>query len=555
MTAAAPRWRLRWRWPRLALVGRELIAIANRRRTYLQRTLLACACLGWFATLTPPALRDVRSSIAGAGTQLGVLLVEVAVGVIAVVLPAMATVAIGTERTQGTLPLLLLTPISPFRLLVQKWLALVIAVLALLLVALPLAAIAYSSGGITAGQCGDWSVAVLVLLGQLAALCLLVASWSRSVLGGFLLCYLLLGVVEILLPGLMTVVMRTLELPDTSWLVLGWNPLVVASAIDSQGDGQASYLLTAATILGALWLASVGIRRRSAPGGISWVVRLLRALDRAYDGLERRWLRRGTTRSLPLRAPVRWRECHRQPLANLRYLVRLLVVPATVVACLAYIDVVDAYLWALAGVLVLSLLAGTRLLAAERADQSLEVLLSTPMTAPAIIRQAGAAAGTVARAGTILLLVLLAIGALGALDPRWRRGDFPDDPWWFADAAWYALVLPPALGWLAGLLAVRLRQGAAVLILALGLAGAWLLLPLLLVTRSPPWITDASSGAWLVDPLVRLLGANQALVDVPPALWPVQLGSLLLPVVVWLTCRTLCLRTQLLRRARPTAAS
>ncbi len=132
----------------LPILRRELIAQASQRRIYLLRVAFAAGVFGlsmaWLA-----GRGSELSSLRGDGDVLLGLLTMAEQAAIFLVLPAIAAGAIASERERGTLPLLLTTPLSPARIVAEKAVARALPVLTFFFLAMPLAAVAYSIGGVT----------------------------------------------------------------------------------------------------------------------------------------------------------------------------------------------------------------------------------------------------------------------------------------------------------------------------------------------------------------------------------------------------------------------
>ena len=135
----------------MPLIKRELIELAQRKRTYVLRTV----CLIIFALifLTAYASATYRAvnmmNMLGQGREMTAILFVTLMVTIYALAPAMACGAITTEKEKQTLGLLLISKLSPFGIVVEKILSRMLPLMSLVIVASPLFAICYLFGGVT----------------------------------------------------------------------------------------------------------------------------------------------------------------------------------------------------------------------------------------------------------------------------------------------------------------------------------------------------------------------------------------------------------------------
>ena len=139
----------------LPLLQRELTELSARPRTFLTRAVYAViffGLIGWqfgeqFSRSDADALLDL-----GRGRQLFDQLVLWQLGGVCLFMPILTSGAIASEKERGTLSLLMITHLSPMLILIEKLASRVFVMMTLLLLAVPVAAYAYSMGGIEYAQ-------------------------------------------------------------------------------------------------------------------------------------------------------------------------------------------------------------------------------------------------------------------------------------------------------------------------------------------------------------------------------------------------------------------
>lgn len=147
------------------LLTKELIEQANRRRTYVVRTLYAVVLFTVFGTflfslISTRGTVSVRSLGQGAGAFELVVAAQL-IGIF-LLMPALIADVVTREREHQSLDLLLITQLRPWDIVLQKLLSRFIPMGTFLLLSTPLIAIAYSYGGVSAQRL--WSTAYLIVL-------------------------------------------------------------------------------------------------------------------------------------------------------------------------------------------------------------------------------------------------------------------------------------------------------------------------------------------------------------------------------------------------------
>lgn len=153
--------RARWLldWP---LLGKELREQAARKQMYVIRVVYALVLFGAFFVYYERHLAEGPVLALGGGAGPFGFLVAAQLFAIYVFLPPLMVGAIAQEKERETLGLLFLTDLTPWELILQKYVGRLIPMLTLLFLSLPLLAVAYSLGGVSAGMLYS-SAAILFL--------------------------------------------------------------------------------------------------------------------------------------------------------------------------------------------------------------------------------------------------------------------------------------------------------------------------------------------------------------------------------------------------------
>ncbi|MCA9036330.1 MAG: ABC transporter permease [Planctomycetaceae bacterium] len=185
----------------LPLLKRELIEAANRKRTYVLRSAMAAILLVVFLLLFFD-LRSYRNAyrMLGTGGEIAMVLVATNLFAIYILLPVMTCGAISGEREKQTLSLLLITRLSPARLVAEKLLSALLPLAQFMLITLPILGVAYLLGGITLKQTIG-SVMILIMAAiQVASVAIFCSSLLRSGTTSFWAVYLTLAALALVPP-------------------------------------------------------------------------------------------------------------------------------------------------------------------------------------------------------------------------------------------------------------------------------------------------------------------------------------------------------------------
>ena len=494
------------------LLAKELTEAAARRRTYVLRVVYGVVLFAVFAAMAPRWLwRGAYDplSVMGAGREMfeSILLLQF-VG-IALFLPAMMCGRIAEEKERDSLVLLFLTDLRPWSIILQKYLGGLVPMLSFLLLAMPLAAIAYAFGGVTTSTLATGLYALLLACLQVGALALMCSAWCRTTVSALLSTYLL-GVVFYLGPLLLLALFRIF-----TRLNLGPGPsdefyLHIPPALlqfSGRGIGGTLFaniipmLMNSIPILISiavfLLLARVFLVRRAFVPPSSFFLRLFRRLDGVMHRANRitghRMLLR-ETRSLPDDDPIAWREMTRKALGKVHYLVRILTaieLPIIVLCALASLEgnsfrgqiemlsVVAAITGTLA-VLALSVQAANTIVS-ERVQQTLEVLLTTPLTAREIVAQKARVLRRFMLVLAVPLLTIFGSECYLEWDMVSHVGTKDSAAVYIVCALLTVGIFLPLTSWLSLWIGLKMRTRFKAILTALAVIVAWCVVPVMAV--------------------------------------------------------------------------
>ena len=391
------------RQPHLPLLAKELYEQALRPRTYWMRFLFGGLMLAMMAL----ALRGIfnrnnlfPARMLGSGAELFETIFEIELFVIAMLLPAMIGPVIAGETEKKTLPLLLITDLRPWEILWQKLIARLVPAFTLLLLALPMVAVAYMLGGVDPWQLISGAIFLLSAVFLLGAICLWISAECRTAAGAVVACYLgappafylsgllatnagaeLVGVIQqtfALWPGLEIRLLSDYGLPAHNW------PSVAAG-------NQVNVLMVM-----PVWLACLfyGVLAHNA---------LLRKFERPVDRSPetmRRLPLPARPRPLPDDEPVAWRQRYTRMGRSGSLGLAVVAAISTVLATALFLNDVDRGDRLLLGVLIgkcslaiwtfgamLLVLKAGGAFSMERSQDTLNVLLTTTLSGRELLRQ------------------------------------------------------------------------------------------------------------------------------------------------------------------------
>lgn len=512
-----------WIPTELPLFRRELTELAQRRRTYLIRSIGAIALLTFVVytvvqmTQTAPALPNpaLLGGMAGPagpfagmgiGTRVFSRIIPLLFLMIPALLPALCSSAIASEKEQNTFGTLLLTRLSPSTIVLEKLLSRIVPMLTLLLLVSPVLAYVYSLGGVDPGMLfgAVWLLFCECLL--FASLSMFFSAWFPSTVTAFVWSYIATGVLLVI--GNI--------FPLTAFGV--WNNVVGFASFMNPGTGplsgadlfvslasQSVYPVLIAIIL--LIATRTVLVRRAFVGHSSFLLGIFRRLDQFFKDLNA-WTTGGIelvpeSNRLPDNDPVTWRERNKKSLGQFRWLVRVLLVlegPTMLICALAAvfdrvsgglaINPLLALLWIFAS--ILAAVKGASLFSQERSRQTLEPLLSTTLSSYELVQQKVA--------GTNRLLLVLACPIVTVYLTQaymsWRA-----NPLWTSTYLVLSIslmfVILRGFVWISAAVGMRVRSQVRAITFAITLVGVIAIVPMIIQELVLAGIfTGAVPGGW-----------------------------------------------------------
>jgi ABC-type transport system involved in multi-copper enzyme maturation permease subunit len=499
----------------LPVLMRELAQLATRRGTYIMRAVAGLALYGFGLAIIADSLHSYGNTAArlqrvlGSGDDvLAGVHIMVQIG-LHIILPAMVVGTITSERENGTLDLMRMTRLHPWEIVIQKLLARLIPVAALLFLAAPLLTVGYSLGGVSVWDMGAILLNWLFTCLRLASVALLVSAICTSTMAAFFVTYAAIFAALIamsllqmwpILMGLFTPLGKVMGYMNQG----NWGAIVLGHC------GQLLFVLVCLFLTRRFILRPVTINPRS-------LKTLFRGVDRRVDKLTGRSRKARTTHAthLPHTAPVAWREQSNAVVHRPRHLIRLLLainIPLIVVLLIISagsshgrenmgFTVIMFILWVFV-VLALTIYV-SNLMSKERVNQTWDVLLTTPLSSGRILTEKLAATPR-------LCLVLASPMILTILTEAWFEGTGKyGDP---GKALLYAIlslgftaIYLYAVIWVTFAFSLKPRNRGKVVAAALGRIFAVIFVPIVLFAMSG----SHDEGLLLLSPM-GMLGVLEA---------------------------------------------
>lgn len=419
----------RWFGPTLSvwpLMIRELTEQSARRSTYLWRMIYGAVIYGfmlWFLWVEYGGRNTMPFEYLGQGRGLFLKLAWLQFCGLYLFLPAMTSGLLTAEKERDTLSLLLLTRLGPWSILLGKLFSRLIPMGAYVLLSLPLLAVTYTIGGLDETEILALAWTLLATALQMATLGLACSAWFRTTAGAFIATYLfglvMIGIIPLVTNwghndvfGILSMLSEFLNWLDPQYPVdpaqVPWVLAGPAICLNEFSTKQ-PFAITAFRSIpiwgtAALFLvfSRVVLWRRAFLAPSSALLKTFRRLDALFQRMNQNRLTRGIVlipdrARLPEWDPIRWRETCKRSLGNARYLVRMLLVLELPVVVLllagdhnvmtsqSIVGVTGAIVWVLS-ILIITVHA-TGLIGGERSRQTLDVLLTMPMTSEAIVKE------------------------------------------------------------------------------------------------------------------------------------------------------------------------
>ncbi len=485
------------------LLVKELTELAARKRTYQLRVLYAVILFATALTLFWAQLFDGFDSsgsplsVLGRGDDMFQMLVALQFVGIYLFLPAMTCPAITSEKERDALPLLLLTRLGPWTIILEKLASRLIPMFTFLLLALPLMAFAYTFGGIQQQQIWGAILMLAVASIQVAALCMMCSAYFRTTVGAFIAVYFIGAA---LFPGLPILVDQFIVHLNADIALMLVAPYVYDVIFQSGAGGNLwgelslrliPFVASTAVFLG---LARFFLIRRAFAQPRHLLRNFFKWLDRVFVAANENRITKGIVvvrevSSLPLFNPVAWREAEKKNLGQFRYLLRVflgleipvLVVGATTIivqgsnARMDNLSMLLFVMWIFV-TMILSVQSSS-LISGERSRQTLDVLLVTPLSGREIILEK-------VQGLRRLIWVISACFVTAFLFEVWWNGSVGHRSWFGYSWSRYLvgsmlslLVYLPLVIWLSMWIGLKTKSQTRAILLSLATITAWCLIP------------------------------------------------------------------------------
>ncbi|RPI76984.1 MAG: hypothetical protein EHM42_14300, partial [Planctomycetaceae bacterium] len=393
----------------------------------------------------------------------------------------------------------------------------------LLLLCLPLQALAYSLGGVSPTMLwgSQWMLLVTVL--QVATLAIACSCWFRTTTGAFIASYVI-GIVMLFGPlvlfGIYTLVFGNGRTSPGNTLV--FQVLRQMGLIQSEEQMLFPFFLVAQFFItverggGSFWTVLFGsapalllsgvflvlarwfLVPRAFAAPLNPLLEIFRGLDRGMELLNRNRLTRGRVlikddERFPRTEPLAWRETSKRSLGRTRYLVRMLILILLPIAFFLWLGLLNSFeacaitaicltpvVWFVA--VLLTAVSSVGLIAGERSHQTLDVLATLPVSGRQIVLQKFHGVRRLIFVLWVPLGLLVFVGALlrgipglvNVYGGSWRP---PLIVPYLAAGLLSAIVYLPMIAWMCCLVGMVMRSQGRAIITALGLIIGWCVFP------------------------------------------------------------------------------
>jgi len=446
---------------------------------------------------------------------------------IQLLLPALCCASITVEKERNTIGTLFLTRLSPWSIIYEKLFSRIIPMFTILLLASPVLTYVYSLGGVdtTMLLATFWLLFCECLL--VASIAILCSSYFPTTVSAFVASYFLIAVGA----GLSALFRNPSFVPSWIWEAIltdgpgsryvsggswvftsyqGINPTgtqttawqTFSSLMSVVGSTMRPLLVTAI----CLTFARVFLIRRAFVTSSSVLLRIFKKVDGFFT-----WLNDATTGGieiipdsspLPEDDPVAWRERNKKSMGKARYLFRVLLclegptlfictTAATASSRSAFESMyyLQGIVWALA-VMITAVKAAT-LFSSERAKETIEPLLATPMTALDLLKQKVEGMKRLLMVVALPVLTVSFTQLLLRTDPSWSMLATPLvllQPVVYAVVSlivvWTLLILTV---WLCAGIGLRIHSQTKAVLMAVAVMALWVILPIGLIPLFPEY--------------------------------------------------------------------
>ena len=534
---------------RYPLLSRELTQRAARPRTYFVRVLYGLVLYGLFFAALQQVLSKGVSSVSGlssfgVGNELLHRLVDLLCWSLLLIQPALTAGVLTQEKERNHFSLLILTRLGPSKVLLEKYLSGLLPMATLLCLAMPLTALTMGYGGVSPQLLASAGMVVLGTWLVVGAWALFCSAWCRTTLGAVLMAYLC-GAAFLLAPSLGYSLLKRdvlfgsdltgVDVP--AWLWATWPPEIFARIVDFQRSsfGDAMWTVDARSALIAeaarrcapllaaglcfLLLSRLVLLRRTAPRHKSLPGKLVSFLERAWAKTMPRL--RPSKVDLPIYDPVTWRESGRSIFGRRgRFLYSGALLSLGTLALSIYVlslfpptsgpeRLTKVAIFIGATAIFVLVARSVNSLLDERTNQTLEIMGTTPMGIPEVLKQKAQAISRYWLLFGVMLGIVFALQGWSEFEYRRPSHYWQPIAQYWATAALALVVYPPMVIWLSLLCAVWWRKRTRAMFITIGLLVAWSALPLIILeVISPDWRDDKDFLWWSLLSPIGILDAN-----------------------------------------------
>lgn len=510
----------------LPLLTKELIEQAQRRRTYVLRVIgavvLYSGALIQYADISAGGTTAGLMNL-GRGRFMFQLLVMIQFWMILLLLPPITCGAVTVEKEKDTLAILLLTKLTPWTIVFEKFLSRIFAMGTYQLLSLPLFAIIYGLGGVELWELIANVVGLASLTMVVGSVSILCSTWFRTTSAAFVMTYVTLFAFSCFL-SVFTPFWLMSRMPPIGMNVFSNTPWLGFILLYIVAPTMIAVAALVPTVVCLYVAAKVLVPRAFIPVR-NLVLELFRHADRFFNELNR--VTTGGIVLVPDRAflpdfnPIAWRETRKKSLGTFRYQFRILMLLMTpLIFVIAYVltdgrsnysspfQGFPAFFWIVS--IICLTIHSTSSMPSERVRQTLDVILVAPLTSTDIIRQKLAGVRRLIFILSVPFIVLIGFQAIWAGyiiqgTMLWQNSYFLIN---LTALTLATLIYMPLIMWIGFQLGLRMRtQMQAVLSTIAIVAGICAIPPILTelvsVLVSPIWMLTASEigGFWVTEAL------------------------------------------------------
>lgn len=460
------------------LLRKELVEQSQQLQTYVIRGLFGL--LLYFGGLLVIYGRGgaIQANVSlGAGRETFWNIVYLEALVIYLFVPAMMAGSLAGEKERASLPLLLLTTLPPWDILLQKLLSRLIPTLTLIVFSFPILAAAYSFGGVPRDELLLAGAMLLIWAVQLSTISLACSAFSGTTVSALMGSYLITAVLFLVFSGFNDLQRGSFAVPRS------YLPFFYAQGRLQLNSTPQGFVRCGLLVAFALVMARASLFSRAFTTPTNFILRFFRALDRFWN--EANSLTGGVVlvddrNQFPANNPVAWRETAKKSLGTFRYLFRVLVLietPILVVCQFANVSGQPSHssvssllfiTWGIGSALLC--VHASSVIAGERSRQTLETLLATPLRGDRIVRE------KLAGVRRLICVLLVPLGTI-FLYQHWFR-DYDQDFRYLLRSVVLTLVLLGAQVWLCCWIGLRNRSQLRAIVASM--------LALILLNAIPP---------------------------------------------------------------------